>query len=205
MNELVPKTIGRPVSFDRNSTVQAATSLYWRLGVANTSFNTVARVLNVSKPTLYRYFGDEDGLLSAALKLYVEKHDCNEDLLSASGDLDTDLNAWFNSEIDEMYQRHGDDAVPSGCLLMECWQLGKALGDETTKTLHQAINYKLEMFKTRLLAAEVDEQLSPGIDITAAVHLLAGQIIVAKNMILIGVPKKDLQQMIALAIEGIVA
>ena len=205
MNKIVSKTIGRPVSFDRSSTVQAAKDLYWHSGVAKTSFNTAARVLNVSKPTLYRYFGDEDGLLSEALQLYVEKQDRNEDLLSASGDLRTDLNAWFSAEIDEMYQRHADNAVPSGCLLMECWQLGKALGDKTTKTLHQAINYKLEIFRKRLLAAKVDHQLSPGIDLTAAVHLLAGQIIVAKNVILIGVPKKDLQQMVALAIDGIVA
>ena len=71
MSEFATKPMGRPVSFDRDGTIEAATNLYWQSGVANTSFNEVSRALNVSKPTLYRYFGDEDGLLSAALEHYV--------------------------------------------------------------------------------------------------------------------------------------
>ena len=54
MTELASKSIGRPVSFDRTSTIEAATNLYWQSGVAATSFNEVSRALGVSKPTLYR-------------------------------------------------------------------------------------------------------------------------------------------------------
>ena len=48
------KQLGRPATFDREGAIIAATNLYWNSGVANTSFNEVARALNVSKPTLYR-------------------------------------------------------------------------------------------------------------------------------------------------------
>ena len=58
-----PKKHGRPVSFDRNRTIQTALDLYWRQGVLATSLNQVARIADVSKPTLYRYFENEDGLL----------------------------------------------------------------------------------------------------------------------------------------------
>ena len=93
MTELASKSIGRPVSFDRTSTIEAATNLYWQSGVAATSFNEVSRALSVSKPTLYRYFGDEDGLVSAAIEHYVSHRTLYADLLGATGDIRTDLNA----------------------------------------------------------------------------------------------------------------
>ena len=104
MTELASKSIGRPVSFDRTSTIAAATNLYWQSGVAATSFNEVSRALGVSKPTLYRYFGDEDGLVSAAIEHYVSQRTLYADLLGATGDIRTDLNAWFDKQIDDLYE-----------------------------------------------------------------------------------------------------
>ncbi len=205
MPELATKTMGRPVSFDRDGTVAAATNLYWRSGVANTSFNEVARALNVSKPTLYRYFGDEDGLLSAALEHYVSQRTHHADLLHATGDLRTDLNAWFGLQIDDLYDKHHDGTTPTGCLLMECVQLGKALGDKTTATVDRAVHEFLDLVKTRLVVARDAGQLRPGIDLKAAVHLIAGQMIVAKNVVLVGEPKENLKNMVSLAVDGITA
>ena len=205
MTELASKSIGRPVSFDRTSTIEAATELYWQAGVAATSFNEVSRVLGVSKPTLYRYFGDEDGLVSAAIQHYVSQRTLHTELLNATSDLRTDLNVWFDKQIDDLYERHQDATMPTGCLLMECVQLGKALGEKSTATVHQAVHEILDMFETRLQAAHQAGQLRDGIDINAAVRLIAGQTIVAKNVVLIGEPKENLKSMVALAIDGIAA
>jgi AcrR family transcriptional regulator len=203
MAELASKTIGRPVSFDRTSTIEAATNLYWQAGVAATSFNEVSRALGVSKPTLYRYFGDEDGLVSAAIEHYVSQRTLYADLLGATGDIRTDLNAWFDKQIDDLFERHADATMPAGCLLMECVQLGAAIGEKSRATVHQAVQDILNMFETRLKAADDAGQLRPGIDLNAAVRLVAGQTIIAKNMVLIGEPKENLKLMVALAIDGI--
>jgi hypothetical protein len=56
-----------------------------------------------------------------------------------------------------------------------------------------------------LKAAEAAGQLRPGIDLNAAVRLVAGQTIIAKNVVLIGEPKENLKRMVALAIDGITA
>lgn len=45
---------------------------YWREGIHALSLNEVCRRVSISKPTLYRDFGDEDGLQEAALLLYRE-------------------------------------------------------------------------------------------------------------------------------------
>ena len=205
MTELASKSIGRPVSFDRTSTIEAATELYWQSGVAATSFNEVSRVLGVSKPTLYRYFGDEDGLVSAAIQHYVSQRTLHTELLNATGDLRTDLNAWFDKQIDDLYKRTEDASMPTGCLLMECVQLGKALGEKSTATVREAVIEFLGMFEERLKIAREAGQLRPGIDLDAAVRLVAGQTIIAKNVVLIGEPKENLKRMVALAIDGIIA
>ena len=205
MTELASKSIGRPVSFDRTSTIEAATNLYWQSGVAATSFNEVSRALSVSKPTLYRYFGDEDGLVSAAIEHYVSQRTLYADLLGATGDIRTDLNAWFDKQIDDLYEKHADASMPTGCLLRECVQLGNAIGEKSRATGHQAVQGILDMFEERLKAAEAAGQLRPGIDLNAAVRLVAGQTIIAKNVVLIGEPKENLKRMVALAIDGITA
>ena len=205
MTELASKPIGRPVSFDRTSTIEAATNLYWQSGVAATSFNEVSRALGVSKPTLYRYFGDEDGLVSAAIEHYVSHRTLYADLLGATGDIRTDLNAWFDKQIDYLYEKHADASMPTGCLLMECVQLGNAIGEKSRATVHQAVQGIFDMFEERLKAAEAAGQLRPGIDLNAAVRLVAGQTIIAKNVVLIGEPKENLKRMVAPAIDGITA
>ena len=205
MTELAAKSIGRPVSFDRTSTIEAATNLYWQSGVAATSFNEVSRALGVSKPPLYRYFGDEDGLVSAAIEHYVCQRTLYADLLGATGDIRTDLNAWFDKQIDDLYEKHADASMPTGCLLMECVQLGNAIGEKSRATVHQAVQGILDMFEERLKAAEAAGQLRPGIDLNAAVRLVAGQTIIAKNVVLIGEPKENLKRMVALAVDGITA
>ena len=205
MTELASKSIGRPVSFDRTSTIEAATELYWQAGVAATSFNEVSRVLGVSKPTLYRYFGDEDGLVSAAIQHYVSQRTLHTELLNATSDLRTDLNVWFDKQIDDLYERTEDASMPTGCLLMECVQLGKSLGEKSTATVRKAVIEFLGMFEERLKIAREAGQLRPGIDLDAAVRLVAGQTIIAKNVVLIGEPKENLKRMVALAIDGIIA
>ena len=86
---------------------------------------------------------------------------------------------------------------------MECIQLDKALGHKTTAAVNRAIHEFLELVEGRLVVAREAGQLRSGIDLKAAVHLIAGQMIVAKNVVLIGEPKDNLKSMVALAIDGI--
>ena len=58
---------GRPKTFDRDRTLDVAMESYWREGPGGISLNEVCRRAQVSKPGLYREFGNEDGLLDAVL------------------------------------------------------------------------------------------------------------------------------------------
>ena len=61
---------GRPQALDRQRTVELAMASYWCDGVRNVSMNEICRRADVSKPGLYREFGNEDGLMEAAIEHY---------------------------------------------------------------------------------------------------------------------------------------
>ena len=71
-SESIKRRVGRPKSLNIIEITKDAMYLFWEKGVQGVSFNEVARVTGVSKPSLYRYFGDEDGLRAATIELYFE-------------------------------------------------------------------------------------------------------------------------------------
>lgn len=64
------RRVGRPRTVDRQGSIQLAMDAYWREGVHTLSLNEVCRRAKLSKPTLYREFGGEDGLMDAVLGHY---------------------------------------------------------------------------------------------------------------------------------------
>lgn len=70
MNPKRPR--GRPRTLDRERTVQDAMEHYWRDGPLALSVNEICRRTEMPKPSLYRDFGGDDGLLAAALARYEE-------------------------------------------------------------------------------------------------------------------------------------
>jgi len=61
---------GRPKTIDRSQIIEVALMSYWDEGVGNVSLNEICRRTNVSKPGVYREFGNEEGLILAVLRQY---------------------------------------------------------------------------------------------------------------------------------------
>ncbi|NCC53556.1 MAG: TetR/AcrR family transcriptional regulator [Spartobacteria bacterium] len=62
---------GRPRTMNPEDVLQVAIRAYWHEG-PEVSVNAVCQRAGVSKPSLYREFGSEDGLTAAALKQYAD-------------------------------------------------------------------------------------------------------------------------------------
>ncbi|MEM6610198.1 MAG: TetR/AcrR family transcriptional regulator [Pseudomonadota bacterium] len=63
---------GRPRKIDTDKTLDIALRAYWSADPADVSLNAICQMAGVSKPSLYREFGNEDGLMRAALDRYAE-------------------------------------------------------------------------------------------------------------------------------------
>lgn len=62
---------GRPRTISAEAVLQVATNAYWHEG-PEVSVNDICQRAGVSKPSLYREFGSEDGLATAALEHYAD-------------------------------------------------------------------------------------------------------------------------------------
>lgn len=64
---------GRPRTTDPAHVLDVAMTAYWHDDPADVSLNAICRLAAVSKPSLYREFGSEDGLTCATLDRYAEQ------------------------------------------------------------------------------------------------------------------------------------
>ena len=64
---------GRPSKMNAESVLDTAIGAYWRSDPADVSVNAICEMAKVSKPALYREFGNEDGLMAAVLERYAEQ------------------------------------------------------------------------------------------------------------------------------------
>lgn len=63
---------GRPITRNRELVLDKAMNAYWQDDRAAVSVNALCALAGVSKPSLYRDFGSEDGLTAAVLGRYAE-------------------------------------------------------------------------------------------------------------------------------------
>ena len=69
-NNQEKKQMGRPKTLNRQSVIERSMYEYWENGIQQTSLNEVCRLNHISKPSLYREFGGEDGLIDSVLEYY---------------------------------------------------------------------------------------------------------------------------------------
>ena len=69
---MAPQSGGRPQALDRDAVLKIALMSYWADGPTRVSIGHTCQEANVSKPSVYREFGCDDGLKDTVLDLYRE-------------------------------------------------------------------------------------------------------------------------------------
>lgn len=155
---------GRPKTFDRARTLDVALDSYWRDGDA-VSVNEICRRAKISKPGLYREFGDEDHLMDAALTRYSET--VLGPVLASLSD-DRPFRETLESLI-EFATRDETPDVPSGCLFAKMrnfrWRLGPVTGEHVDQLREGAVAAYAAWLERRVNHGEI--ALPAPIEITA--------------------------------------
>lgn len=118
-------TRGRPKTIDADHVLGVAVAAYWREDPADVSVNALCQMAGVSKPSLYREFGSEDGLMCAALNRYADEvlRDVFA-ILSRGESLDDTLAALTRYALD-------DPRMEKGCLFYKMRAGKHRLGPQT--------------------------------------------------------------------------
>jgi AcrR family transcriptional regulator len=144
---------GRPQTLDRDTVLKLAMMRYWADGPTRVSIKHICETAHVSKPSLYREFGSDDGLKDAVLDLY---HDMV--LGPFFGILTSNLG--FNQQIQALIAFTIQDrqplGIPSGCLQVAMRAHKDDLGPNTRNKVEQLrretlVNYErwIERAKSR--------------------------------------------------------
>ncbi len=65
---------GRPRSFDRETALERALTLFWQHGYEATSISGLTKAMGISPPSLYAAFGDKRSLFEEAIARYQQSY-----------------------------------------------------------------------------------------------------------------------------------
>ena len=133
---------GRPKTLNRDLVIDKALTAYWHEGVERLSLNEVCRRCDISKPAMYREFGNEDGLMTAVLGSYQQQI-----LTPLLNTLTAEIP--FREALDNLITTittvNGQQA-PMGCLLVKMRESRLHLGEEVQAQIECTYQYVLNTY-----------------------------------------------------------
>jgi AcrR family transcriptional regulator len=173
---------------------------YWRDGPTAVSVNEICRRADVSKPGLYREFGNEDGLRSTVVQTYelvilsqlyriFEDDQPFDDTLAAL----TDLVLQDRQKMDR----------PLGCLLQKMRGCRKELGPKTNDVIDATSIGTHSRLKDWVERAKHNGQLSEDISTETAAIYIDAQVSSAIMMQETGASKTQISEFLNIAFKGL--
>ena len=201
MQNALPRIpLGRPKTLDRDHIIKVAMESYWRDGPTAVSVNEICRRAGVSKPGLYREFGNEDGLRSTVVQTYelvvlsqlyqiFEGDQPFDDALAAL----TDFVLQDRQKMD----------LPLGCLLQKMRGCRKELGPKTNDVIDATSIGTHSRLKDWVERAKHNGQLSEDISTKTAAIYIDAQVSSAIMMQETGASKTQISEFLNIAFKGL--
>ena len=111
-----PRGRGRPRAYDAQAAVLQATDSFWKAGYAGTSYEDIAAVTGMNRPSLYAAFGDKRALYLQALARYWQLAFADmRDALAGDLALDQALMRVYDGALSIYFS---GDGRPRGCFVI---------------------------------------------------------------------------------------
>ena len=154
---------GRPSTFDRKKTLTRAMYCYWQHGLYGISINELCKRIQISKPTFYREYTNEDGLLKEVIEYYQQQ--IVSDLFQSAGQ-----HVSFSQKMNTLLTLLTTKTdYPSGCLLVTMAMIPERLGPNTLTTVRQLEQNVLDFYKSWIVKAQYEGEIKS----TLSPHFLA--------------------------------
>lgn len=185
---------GRPSTRNRTHMLDTAMNAYWQDERADVSVNSVCALAQVSKPSLYREFGSEDGLTAAVLERYGQTVlVALEGLLSSSQAYPTKLDALIGFASD-------DPQMETGCLFVKMHAERSRFGPQTQALLDAMEAHFQALYERLFIDAAGRGEWHGGITTELAAGYLQEQMALAASRRASGKSPEAVRTMLELAI-----
>ena len=201
MQNALPRIpLGRPKTLDRDHIIKVAMESYWRDGPTAVSVNEICRRAGVSKPGLYREFGNEDGLRSTVVQTY-EMVVLSQLYQIFEGDQPFD--DALAALTDFVLQDRQKMDLPLGCLLQKMRGCRKELGPKTNDLIDATSIGTHSRLKDWVERAKHNGQLSEDISTETAAIYIDAQVSSAIMMQETGASKTQISEFLNIAFKGL--
>jgi AcrR family transcriptional regulator len=179
---------GRPQAFDPDEALDRAVDMFWANNYVGVDVDQIARAVNVTKPALYREFGDKATLLLKAVERYAKNYGAPMiEAFLAEPDINKAVMNFCEATINT-----ATNEPRLGCM-MACAALGQSerVGEIRSffvQGLSASANIFAERFKKEMRARRLSRKLPAKVRGRALVDLMQGILLRAKA----GVPRKEL-------------
>ncbi len=175
-----PASRGRPKTLNRDHLIEIAKESFWVEGPTHVSVNEICKRAGVSKPGLYREFGNEDGLRQTVLKSYRDENlEPLYTILQSGGRFSENVEAL----IDLLRSSQLDSHNPKGCLLQDMTASRGQMGELTSDTIDMLRAETLDIYEDWIARAKENGEISTDMSNPAAAIFVDLQL--ASAMVLI--------------------
>lgn len=185
---------GRPRTMDADQVLDTAMTALWRGDPAAVSINAICQLAAVSKPSLYRVFGSEDGLTRAALDRYAERVLADVfTILQAGQGLAATLDALVDFAT-------ADPRMETGCLFYKLRAGRHRLGPKTRARLQEIDAAAQAAYAAFLVTCRKNGELADDPSINTAAAYLSEQLALAITQRASGEDPRLVRPMLELAL-----
>ncbi|WP_415400794.1 TetR/AcrR family transcriptional regulator [Tateyamaria sp. SN3-11] len=188
---------GRPKTFDRDAVTAIAMQAYWQEGQSEVSLNEVCRRAKVSKPTLYKEFGSEDGLKQAVLSEY---HSMTLAPLFELLEQDQPFDKALDALAEYILRDHHEHGMPNGCLFVDMCQCRDQLGELAGRQVDAFKVLSLTAYAAWIDRAKAKGQFTHAVASRTAAIYIEAQIASAMNLQRQGATADEVSAMFRLAL-----
>ena len=192
--------MARPITYDRNDTLEKAKNIFWQKGYLDTSISDLEKATGLVRTSLYAAFGNKADLYKACLDKYrVENLVWMQTFVSSNDEPIKGLIELFDQLIDMTYA----DTDKKGCLMVNANQERIHLCKDTLQILEGNKEGILSLYKEELSKAKKDGTLTEAFDIDSAVLALYTLQLGMVTSIKQDIPKEQLKKSMGLMLSKI--
>jgi TetR/AcrR family transcriptional regulator, copper-responsive repressor len=185
---------GRPRTMNNDRVLDVAMNAYWQGDPADVSVNAICQMAGISKPSLYREFGSEDGLTRAVLDSYAERVLSDMFVVLHGG---KGLRETLDTLVDFA---SNDPRMETGCLFYKMRAGKHRLGPETRARVDEIDAQAQGAYMAFLQAARDAGEWPGGLSVEAGAKYLGEQIALAITQRASGEDPARIREMLTLAL-----
>jgi AcrR family transcriptional regulator len=189
-NSLPKRSPGRPQAFNPEEALDRAVEMFWAHGYEGVDVDRIARAVNVTKPALYRAFGDKPTLLLKAVERYAQCYGAPMiQAFLAEPDIRKAVTGFCEATV-----KTATNEQRIGCLMASA-ALGQServaeIRSYFAQGLTASAQIFAERFEKEIRAKRLSRKIPARVRARALVDLMHGLLLRAKA----GVPRKELLQ-----------